>query len=59
VVPTNPTLPCSDTGPRIVVSITAPTTLDEYVTQYQPVAALQLTKAAVRLSQLLKRIEWK
>ncbi len=59
VVPTQPTLPCSDTGPRIVVSITAPTTLDDYVTQYQPVAALQLTKAAVRLSQLLKRIEWK
>ena len=59
VLRTQPTLPCSDTGSRIVVSITKPTTLDEYVTQYQPVAALQLTKAAVRLSQLLKRIEWK
>ena len=54
-----PAEPCSEMGPRIRLSITAPTSLDEYVTQYQPVAALQLTKAAVRLSELLKRIEWK
>jgi hypothetical protein len=59
VVRTPPAVPCSDTGQRILVSITAPTTLDEYAAQFQPVAALQLTKAAVRLSELLKRIEWK
>ncbi len=58
-VPTQPGQPCHDQGPRILLSITAPTVLDEYVGQYQPVAALQLTKAAVRLSELLKRIEWK
>jgi hypothetical protein len=55
----SPAAPCSETGPRVLVSITAPTTLDGYVTLYQPVAALQLTKAAVRLRELLKRIEWK
>lgn len=54
-----PALPCSEQGSRILLSITAPTVMDEYVGQYQPVAALQLTKAAVRMTELLKRIEWK
>lgn len=59
VVKKQPAEPCSEQGQRIVVSIAAPTVLDDYARQFQPVAALQLTKAAVRLVELLKRIQWK
>lgn len=59
VVNNHPTVPCNEQGQRIVFSISAPTVMDKYVAQFQPVAALQLTKAAVRLTELLKRIQWK
>jgi hypothetical protein len=59
VVKTLPGEPCSDKGQRILLSISAPTVMEEYVSQFRPVAALQLTKAAIRLTELLKRIQWK
>lgn len=49
--------PCSSKGQKIKFTISAPV-LDGYVTQFQPIAALQLTKAAVRLAALLKHIRW-
>jgi hypothetical protein len=59
VVKKHPGEPCSEQGQRILFSIAAPTVMEEYVRQFQPVAALQLTKAAVRLTELLKRIQFK
>ena len=59
LVNNHPAVPCNEQGQRIVFSISAPTVMDEYAAQFQPVAALQLTKAAVRLTELLKRIQWK
>ncbi len=59
VVSNHPAGPCNEQGQRIVFSISAPTVMDEYAAQFQPVAALQLIKAAVRLTELLKRIQWK
>jgi hypothetical protein len=59
VVKTHPTEPCSEKGQRILFSISTPTVMEEYVSQFRPVAALQLTKAAVRLTELLRQIQWK